>query len=166
MTQTRKMITVKNKPALYFGFFKDYFSTQVRSPIHCAAVQTVVSAQGAWIADAYPCAQSQHLHPQFTSFHGCCRTGSLTKLNTEGTWLPLLATVEGLFNETKWGHTDVYPTAKAWLPSSLELLLVQSYMSFLQFACWNKHKNMTNQVTNANEQLWAKFWNKTLSEIA
>lgn len=29
-----------------------------------------------------------------------------------------------------------------------------------------KHKNMTNQVTNANEQLWAKFWNKTLPEIA
>jgi len=25
---------------------------------------------------------------------------------------------------------------------------------------------MTNTVTDVNEQLWAKFWNKTLLEIA
>lgn len=74
--------------------------------------------------------------------------------------------VEGLFNETKWGHTDVYLMNKAWLLSSLELLLVLNYMSFLQSAHWNKYKPMTNKATNVNEQLWAKTWNKTLLEIA
>lgn len=56
MNQRRELITVKNKPALCFVVFKDYFSSQVRFPIHCAAVQTVVSVQGPWIADGYPCA--------------------------------------------------------------------------------------------------------------
>lgn len=67
--QMRELIEVKNKPAFCFGF-KDYFSTEVRSPIYWAAVQTVVSAQGARTADSYPHAWSQRLHSQLTSVSG------------------------------------------------------------------------------------------------
>lgn len=67
--QTRELIEVKNKPAFCFGF-KDYFSTQVRSPIYWAAVQTVVSARGARTVDSYPHAWSQRLRSQLTSPSG------------------------------------------------------------------------------------------------
>lgn len=167
MTQVRELITVKNKPALCFVFLKDYVSTRVRSPIYCSAVQTVVSAQGAWIADGYPRAQSQRLHSQLTSsFTAAVEQDYLPNWTRRILYAAACNHVEGLFNETKWGHTDVYLTSKAWPLSSLELLLVLNYMSFLQFARWNKYETMTNKVTNVNEQLWAKIWNETLPEIA
>lgn len=165
MNQTREVITVKNKPALCFVFFKDYFSTR-------SDPQSIVQLYKQLYQHKVPELLMVILVPQanvcIPSSPHCMAAveQDLRPNNTEGTWLPLLATMEGLSSETKWGHTDVYPTAKAWLLSSLKLLLVQNYMSFLQPARWNKHKNMTNQVINENEQLWGKFWNKTLPEIA